>query len=93
MTEDEEIRRSNEAQRLMADPLLAEAFSKVESGIIDALKLSKLIDKDQDRELVLQLKALALVKGHMTQVIQTGQLARIAKEESLARRALRRVVG
>lgn len=93
MTQDEEIRAGLSADRLMGDPLMVNAFETVERGIIDALKLSKLVDKEQDRELVLQLKALALVKGHLTTVIQTGKLASLAKEESLARRALRRVVG
>ena len=90
MTQDEEIRRGFEAQRVLDEPLLSAAFAAVEVAIVDALKTSKLVDRDQDRELVLQLKALALVRSHITQHVHTGKMAEIAKQESLGARMLRR---
>jgi hypothetical protein len=91
VTHDEEIRRGNEAQRVLDEPMLKDAFATVETAIIDALKVSKLIDREQDRELVLQLKALALVRSHIVQHVHTGKLASIAKQESMAQRMLRRL--
>ncbi len=91
MTQDEEIRRGHEAERLLEEPLLKAAFAAVETAIIDALKTSKLIERDQDRELVMQLKAVALVRSQIFQYVQTGKMAAIDKQESLARRLLKRI--
>jgi len=91
VTQDEEIRNGREAQRVLDEPMLKAAFAAVESAVIDALKTSKLVDRDQDRELVMQLKALALVRSHIVQHVHTGKMAEIAKQESLGKRLLRRM--
>lgn len=87
---DSDIRRGVEAERVLNEPLLKEAFEKVEAQIVASLKTSRLIDAEQDRQLILQLKALALVRSQIEQVVQTGKLAQIEKE-SLGSR-IRRLV-
>jgi hypothetical protein len=56
MTNDEEIRRGNEAQRLLNDPLMSEAFSVTEAAIVDTLKRCPMADHATQHELVLSLQ-------------------------------------
>lgn len=93
MTQDEEIRRANEAERLLNDPLMAEAFQITETAIVEALKRAPVADHTTQHELVLSLQVLARIKGHLTTAVQTGKLARLAKEESMSKRLLRAVKG
>ncbi len=80
MTLDEEIRRGNEAARLLNEPLLKGAFSAVESGLVDAMKRVPLGDRDTQHELVLSLQLLNRLQAHMKQHMETGKLALIQKE-------------
>lgn len=91
MTQDEEIRRGHEAQRLLDEPLLKEAFKLTETGIVDAMRRVPMGDQVSQQTLILSLQVLAKVRGYMIEAIQTGQLANIAKQESLGRRILNRV--
>lgn len=93
MTQDEEIRRANEAERLLNDPLMAEAFQVTETAIVEALKRAPVADHTTQHELVLSLQVLARIKGHLTTAVQTGKLARLTKEESMSKRLLRAVKG
>jgi len=92
MTQDEEIRRGHEADRLLSDPLLSEAFQLTETAIVDALKRAPVADATQ-HELVLSLQILSRIKGHLLTAAQTGKLARLTKEESMSKRLLRAVKG
>lgn len=93
MTQDEEIRRGHEADRLLSDPLLSEAFQLTETAIVDALKRAPVADHSTQHELVLSLQVLSRIKGHLLTAAQTGKLARLTKEESLSKRLLRAVKG
>lgn len=91
MTQDEEIRRGFEAKRLLDDPLLKDAFDKIERAFVDALKTTPLTDKELEREVVRSLQVLHKVQGLIRDVVTTGKMAEIAKQESLGRRILRRM--
>ena len=93
MTQDEEIRRGMRAEELMQDPLLIEAFSEIENGVISAMKRVAIGDEKAHRELIYMLQVIGSVKNHFQQVIQTGKMARLQAEESKAKKLLRRVVG
>jgi hypothetical protein len=84
-TVDQEIRRGDEAQRLMSAPLLQEAFEKVESGLIDAMKRVPMGDTKTQHELVLSLQLFGRIKGHLAEVMETGKLALIQKETMAAK--------
>lgn len=86
MKQDEEIRRGLEAQRLMDEPLMKEAFERIEAAIIDAMKRVTLSDERSQQTLILTLQVLSKVRGHMIETMQTGRLAEIAKRDSLAKR-------
>lgn len=92
MTQDEEIRRGHEAERLMNEPLLVEAFELVEAGLVDGMKRVAIGDNKTQHELVLMLQLLAKVRGHLKTTADTGKMARIAKESLVdrAKRGLRR---
>lgn len=88
MTQDEEIRRGEEAARLMNEPMLKAGFDLVEKGLIEAMRRVAMGDKDTQHELVLSLQILHRVKGHMVEAMETGKLARIQKE-TMAEKAKR----
>lgn len=93
MTIDEEIRRANEAERLMNEPLLKEAFDSIEAGIFSAMRQVKLSDEKTQHELILMLQLHNRLKGVFQTHMETGKLARIQKETMAekAKRLIRRV--
>ena len=93
MTNEEEIRQGFEAQRLLENPLLAGAFSAIEAAILSRLKTCDVGARDMQRDLVVTLQIVQKVQDHLRTHITTGKLAEIAKQESLARKAVRRVLG
>jgi hypothetical protein len=80
MTNDEEIRRANDAERLMAEPMLKEAFAKVEAAILAAMLKADLNAPARCVTLISTLQTVQGVKGHFREVMETGRLARIQKE-------------
>jgi hypothetical protein len=93
MNEIEEITRGNEAERLLNDPMLVECFTKVESGLIDALKRCPMADRDTQHEIALSLQLLSKVQSNLKEVAQTGRLALHQKQEreNWLKRQLRKV--
>ena len=91
MTNEEEIRRGFEAQRLLENPLLADAFKAIEAAILNKLKTCDVGARDMQRDLVVTLQIVTKVQDQLKTHIQTGRLAEIAKQESLGQR-LRRVI-
>ncbi len=91
MTQEDEIRRGREADRLMNDPLLSEAFSAVEKAILDGLRTVDVGAKDAQRDLIVTLQLLGNLQRILKTHIQTGELAEITKRESLGKRILRRM--
>lgn len=91
MNTDEEIRRGHEAERVLNEPMLREAFDKTEAGIVAALKACSMGDTKTQHELTIALQLLGRIEKNLKETIQTGKLAQIQKE-ALSQR-LRRVVG
>jgi len=92
MTLDEEERRGFEAERVLNEPLLKEAFEKVEARLIESMKLVPMGDTKTQHELVLSLQLLGNVKKQIEEVAQTGKLAQVSKAEK-AFKTVRRFVG
>ena len=72
---EQESARGEQARRLLADPLLVEAFETVEAGLRAAWAATA---EPQDRErerLWLMVKLLGRLKGHLTCALETGKLA------------------
>lgn len=86
-----EIRRADDAERLMNEPLLKEAFAAVEEALIAHLKRVAVGDSNAHRDLIVSLQLLSKVRGYMQSTIATGKMARIEEErKSWADRLKRR---
>ena len=69
-------RRAERADALLRDELLNEAFDEVIQTYLDLWRSSDPIEQDT-RERAFQLvRAVDLVRGHLTSVVETGKLTR-----------------
>ncbi len=89
---DKEIRKGRDADRVLNDPLFAEAFKSVETGIFDAMRRVPIGDRDTQHELVLSLQVLAKVRRYLTEAVETGKMADIQKSNTLKDK-IRRIAG
>jgi len=72
----EEQNRGERAKALLRDPLVLEAFDVLEDRYIEAWKDSS--SSQDERETLFQMyQALMVVRGHLIEVIQTGDLAKL----------------
>ena len=72
----EEQNRGERAKALMRDPLIVEAFDVLEEKYISAWKDSS--SSQDERETLFQMyQALMVVRGHLSEVIETGDLAKL----------------
>jgi hypothetical protein len=77
----DEIDRGVRAEKLINDPLLTEAFTKVEEAIWAAFKTSPARDAEGREHLYQRLKALTDARGYLEQVMRDGKVAIHLKEE------------
>ena len=78
MTEIE--RKAREAERLLNEPLLQEAFTAIEAKIVQELRTCDVSARDKQRDLVITLQLLGHLQRHLRTHIETGTLDRVAKE-------------
>ena len=76
MTLDEEVRRGNQAERILKDDMYLEAFTAVRDEIIAQWEQAPARDSEGRDRLWLMLKLLERLKGHLTGVMETGTLAK-----------------
>jgi hypothetical protein len=81
MNQLEEVKRGEEAQRLMDHPLLKEALGNIHSGLLDAMKNSAMGDEKTHNKLVMAFQILSKIEGHLLETMQTGKLAVIQLEK------------
>ena len=77
----EEIRRGEEAQRLLDEPILKEAFEAIELTFIDKLKRIDVGATEAQRDLIVSLQILNKVKKYIEDVATTGKMAAITEEK------------
>lgn len=75
MTRDQELLRAGEANRLLNDPLMKEAFEVVETSLTKAWLATGDAQERERERLWLMQKLMARVKAHLETVINTGKLA------------------
>jgi len=81
--------RGERAKALMRDPLMEEAFDVLGGKYIDAWKDSS--SSQDERETLFQMyQALMVVRGHLTEVIATGDLAKLELDSTRFRRGDKR---
>lgn len=91
MSPEQEEMRGEDARRILAEPLLQEAYQMIEEKIVSHLKLAAL-DAEKRKSLNDLLIAHAKHKQYLEQVIVSGTLAatELDRKRSLADRVLRR---
>lgn len=75
-TLDQENARGAKAKELLDEPLVAEAFSVVESEILRAWEDSPARDSEGREKLYQMLMLTRKVKRHFESVVMTGEMAR-----------------
>jgi len=79
----ETINRAVNAQRLLDDPLISEAFHEVERGILDAMRKSAVGDVDTHHTLAISLQLLGQVEQRFRNWVRDGELESSKKVSSL----------
>ena len=80
MVEETEIQRGHKAKQLLDEPLLKEAFDKLEALYKEEIFLTK-VDEDKERtNIYLCYNTLTTVKAHLLEIMQTGELAEQSKQ-------------
>jgi len=79
----EEITKGGEAEKILGSKVYQEAFTKVKSNIIEAMQTSPLGDETTHNRLVIALQVLGQIEKSLTNVMQTGKLAKIQVNEPI----------
>ena len=77
----EELRRADEAKRLLDNPLFQEAFKTIREELIKHLLNTRVAEEMERDRLYITIKALDLVEQHIQSVLETGRLAEREQEE------------
>jgi len=70
-----ELQRGTKAKLLLEDPLLIEAFQKLESEYFDAWKQSSVEATEQREKIWLMYATVSSVQAQLASVIVTGKMA------------------
>ena len=77
----EELRRADEAKRLLGTPLFKESFITIREELIKHLLNTRVAEEVERDRLYITIKALDLVEQHIRSVFETGKLAEKEQEE------------
>ena len=77
----EELRRADEAKRLLETPLFKESFITIREELIKHLLNTRVAEEVERDRLHITIKALDLVEQHIRSVFETGKLAEKEQEE------------
>ena len=77
----EELRRADEAKRLLDNPLFKEAFTTIREELIKHLLNTRVAEELERDRLYITIKALDLVQQHIQSVLETGKLAENEQEK------------
>lgn len=79
-----EIQRGQKAAQLLAEPLIAEAFSVFAKEVQDRWAQSPARDAEGREKLYLMLKASERVEAHLRSLIDSGKMAEATLKQRLA---------
>ena len=77
----EELRRADDAKRLLDNPLFKEAFKTIREELIKHLLNTRVAEELERDRLYITIKALDLVEQHIQSVLETGKLAENEQEK------------
>lgn len=72
-----EIKRGEQAKKILDNQVYQEAFTAVKDNIIDAMQRSPLSDEVTHNRLVIALQTLNQIEKALTDIMQTGKMAQI----------------
>lgn len=76
-----EIKRGEQAEKIINNKLYQEAFNTVKDSLIDAMNNSPLGDDKTHNRLVIALQTLSQIEKALSDVMQTGKMAKIQVED------------
>jgi hypothetical protein len=76
-----EIKRGDDAKKILENKVYIEAFETVKNNIIDAMNTSPLGDDKTNNRIVIALQNLSQIEKALTDVMQTGKMAKIQVED------------
>jgi len=71
----EEVRRGQDAERFVNDPLYKEAFDVTKEHLIEMLLQTKISEEVERDRIYITIKSLDLIDQHIKSVLETGKLA------------------
>ena len=75
--------REEQAKRLLTDPLLVEAFTELEQNLKNTWEFSSVGDVEAREQVWLSLRLLERIRLHLTSIVETGEMAKIQKEQHI----------
>jgi len=81
MTELEEIKRGEEADRLLKNPLFADAFEAVKETIVSSMATSAFGDAQTHNRLVIALQLLDQIERRLKDHIATGKMSALKTDD------------
>ena len=75
--------REEQAKRLLSEPLLVEAFTELEKNLKNTWEFSSVGDIEAREQVWLSLRLLERVRLHLTSIVETGEMAKIQKEQHI----------
>jgi hypothetical protein len=73
--------REEKAQRLLNDPLFIEAFEILKKDLMDRWEHSGSAELEARESIWLAMRLLDKVRGHLTSIIETGQMNKILDKQ------------
>ena len=73
-----EIKRAEEAKRVLAEPLLIEAFEGLELAVIEQMRRVDVGDADRQRDLIVTLQAARKVQRYLADIVTTGKMVELS---------------
>jgi hypothetical protein len=80
MGKGKEIKRGQDAERLINDPLYKEAFDTTKELLIQLMLQTDISEETERDRIYMTIKSLELVEQHIKSVLETGQLAEKGQE-------------
>lgn len=76
-----EIKRGDEAKRILENPIYQEAIQKVRDGLIQNIVSSPLGDATTHNRLAIAMQVLNQIEKQLIDVMQTGKMANIQVQD------------
>lgn len=90
---DKEVSRGQRAAEILDSELYIEAFDTLKARLMQQWADSPARDKEGRESLWVMTKLLENVKGHLTEIMETGKIARVQAEERSLYTQLRNKIG